>query len=304
MKLKTQVNKDFLELFYHEIDNLIIDEHSTRLNLHILKIENNKFSYFELVDSLFDGIVTYSLSRKELDLYKNSIGGQKYVKAVQKLRNYESNEGELGEILLYCFLDSHLNAPKVFTKLELKTSNNDYIKGSDGVHLLKLDSKNYQLIFGESKLKKNLRDSLYDAFKSINEFITRKNNNIHHEIKLLNSNLEKEAINDELYKFLKKVIMPSPAIDEIYKDNAFAIFVGFDVKIDDKTKKLPNHEFRNKIRSQIKNKVEERIDYIKKKIKDYDLYGNCFYIYAFPFIKLEETRKRVIKNLKEANNDF
>jgi len=296
-------HKDFLDLFYPEIQNRVLDDCNTKLNLHILKIENNRFCYNEMVENLADNIVTFALTRKELDLLRNN-EGKPYIKAVSRLRDYASNEGEFGEILLYCFLECHLGAPKIFTKMALKTSCNDYVKGADGVHILKLDEKNYQLIFGESKLRTTLRDAIYDALKSINNFRTRGKNNINDEIKLLNSKLREEALTDDLYDFLKKIIMPSAAIDDTNRDNAFGILAGFDIKVDEETQKLSNPEFRAKIRKDIKNEVENRIDYIHDKIHELGLQGYSFYIYAIPFTDLEEVRKRVIKNLKGATNDF
>jgi hypothetical protein len=48
-------------------------------------------------------------------------------KARGKFIDYINNKGgELGELLLYCFLESHLKAPKILSKLELKTSTNHY----------------------------------------------------------------------------------------------------------------------------------------------------------------------------------
>ena len=301
-KLST-AHKEFIDLFYEDLSNEPIDGCDTKINLHILKIENNRFCYSELVDNLFDNIVTYSLSRKELKLLKEK-HGTAYTRAVQKLRKYEENEGELGEILLYCFLECHLNAPKVFTKLELKTSSNEYVKGSDGVHILKIDEKNYQLVFGESKLRDKLTRALYDSFKSIKDFIDRPDNNINDEIHLLNTNLEKEAADDELYDFLKKIIVPKASDEEVFKDNAFGILVGFDIEIDDDIKKLENREFREKIREKIKSEVLSRKDYIKNKINELGLRGYSFYIYAIPFTDLAETRKKAIKHLKGASNDF
>jgi len=48
-------------------------------------------------------------------------------------------------------LETHLNAPKILTKLEVKTAPNDYVKGADGVHLLQLNEQDFQLILGEAK---------------------------------------------------------------------------------------------------------------------------------------------------------
>ena len=36
--------------------------------------------------------------------------------ARKKFKECLNNTGELGELLLYCFLEGHLNAPKIFNK--------------------------------------------------------------------------------------------------------------------------------------------------------------------------------------------
>lgn len=125
------------------------------------------------------------------------------VKAKEKLRKAESNDGELGEILLYCMLESHLNAPKLLTKLELKTAVNNYVNGADGVHLLKIDNSTYQFIFGESKLDANLQSGIYDAFKSINTLLKDDLNKLRYEISLVNSNILKETADEESTIILK-----------------------------------------------------------------------------------------------------
>lgn len=198
MFLNTGIKSEFLELFYHDLVDQDLGG-KNKLNLFILRISNNRLTYEKLVNELFDSIISYSLSRKELERYKDSQGGKKFIAARDKLRDYNSNEGELGEILLYCLLESHLNAPKILTKLEIKTSNNDYIKGADGVHLLKLDDTNFQLIFGESKLDSDLKTGIYKAFTSIMKFLDNKKNKIGFETNLVDSQLVKESVNDEMY---------------------------------------------------------------------------------------------------------
>jgi Domain of unknown function (DUF1837). len=298
MELQVAVEKDFLDLFYNDIKDITVDDSGNTLNLFTLKIENNKFAYTELLEALRNSVVTYALSRKEISDLGLKIGTI-YKRAVDRLRKYESNDGELGELLLYSFLESHLNAPKIFTKLKLKTSSNDYVKGADGIHLLKLDSKNYQLIFGESKVYTSITGGISEAFKSINEFLNRDTNNIYDEINLLCTHLKEEVVDNSLYEFLKKIIIPSASQDDIYKDNAFGIFVGFNIEISNDLKKLPTAKYREAIRKMIKNEVEKQIEYIKNKIEEYELYGYSFYIYMLPFTKLDETRKRFIRELKE-----
>lgn len=298
MELTSTINESFLELFYKEIECDVPDTHS-KLNLHILKIENNEFCYPELVNHLRNHFISFSLSRKEVqDFEKDKRYGELYTIAASKFRDYNVNEGEAGELLLFCFLESHLKAPKILTKLEIKLSSKDYAKGSDGVHLLKVADKDYQLIFGESKLEQKLTTSISNAFKSIHDFTTRSKNNINDEIGLLNSQLCKEAFNEDLYQFLKSVIIPKANADEpITKNNAFAIFAGFEIDPTDDEKKLNNSDFLKAIKEQIKKEVEGKMEHIKKKINEYNLHGYSFYVYVFPFMKLDETRKDIIKKI-------
>lgn len=298
MEFKSSIGESFLELFSQEIDFAIPDTQS-KLNLHILKIENNQFCYPELINELSNHFISFSLSRKEIaDFKKNEKYGELYRKAAAKFRDYNINEGEAGELLLFCFLESHLKAPKILTKLEIKLSTRDYAKGSDGIHLLKVSDRNYQLIFGESKLEQKLTTSISNAFKSIQDFITRSKSNINDEIGLLNSQLCKEAFEEDLYQFLKSVIMPKAnEKNPITKNNAFAIFAGFEINPTDAEKKLSNDDFLKLIKKKIKEEVESKIDHIKKKLDEYDLHGYTFYVYVFPFMKLDEMRKEIIKKI-------
>ena len=141
---------DFLDAF-DNLGSFEIDEYGkNRLELFSLKINSNEFNIKILEELLIDPMVDYALSRTVKEQYKNKPATLTR-KAKEKFIDYVRNKGELGELLLYCFLETHLQAPKVLSKLELKTSTSHYVNGSDGVHLLKLDNGDYQLIFGESK---------------------------------------------------------------------------------------------------------------------------------------------------------
>lgn len=301
LELKATLDESFLELFYKESEFQITDCNA-KLNLQILKIENNQFCYPELINHLRNHFISFSLSRKEIqDFEKDRRYGELYEKAASKFRDYNINDGEAGELLLFCFLESHLKAPKILTKLEIKLSTRDYAKGSDGVHLLKVADKEYQLIFGESKLEQKLTTSISNAFKSIHDFLTRSKSNIYDEIGLISSQLGKETFDEDLYQFLKSVIMPKANSDEpIVKNNAFAIFAGFEIDPTEDQKKLSNSDYLNTIRQQIRAEVEGKIDHIKMKISDYSLHGYTFYVYVFPFVKLDEIRKEIIEKITYA----
>lgn len=223
----------------------------------------------------------------------DKFGGKKSRQARTKFRQFTSNEGELGEVLLYCFLESHLNAPKILSKYELKTSTNDYIKGADGVHLLKKDDSTYQLVFGESKLYGELTKGVYDAFSSITTFLKNKNDT--YEEELINSNLNKEIFDENSYEVIKNILLPKRRItNNIDLDNSFAIFLGFNYEL---IENLKGNKAREKIKKDIEDIVMDSISSINFQLNKKNLKGYDFYIYTMPINNIESTRKEIIKRL-------
>ena len=161
---------------------------------------------------------------------------------------------------------------------------------------MKIDDKNYQLIFGESKLESNIRSGIYSAFSSINTFLTQKGKS-KYEIELLNSQLAKETFDENGYEVLRKIIIPSAKDEETYLDYSFGIFLGFNIDIDEEEKKKDFSEFRTIIREKIKNHVSENLASINTQLKKGEFTGYKFYIYVIPFSDLQNTRKEIIKQI-------
>lgn len=129
MLIETYIRREFLNLFTKVCENEAL-ENGNRLNVFALKISNNQFNYGNLSEELENALITYALSRHTYkELTEQRRFGNLASQAREKLRRADSNVGELGELLLYCLLESHLQAPKLLTKLELKTAANDYVKG-------------------------------------------------------------------------------------------------------------------------------------------------------------------------------
>jgi hypothetical protein len=294
--IENTIHDDFLELFYHDLDNEKLENNNT-LNLFTLKIKNNSFSYEELISELGNKLHYYALSRQQIEALKREDRLNDLInKAKSKLRDYSVNDGELGEILLYCLLESHLKAPKILTKLELKTNNNDYVKGADGVHLLKLNEQDYQLIFGESKLNADLNAGICNAFASIKNLIIEKGK-LSFELSLVESELFKEAFDQANYNFLKRIVKPSAKIGETNMDYSFGIFLGYNIELSNEKACLPNDQFRDKIRDKIKQTVISSIGSINTQIKKNEFVGYSFYVYVIPFSDLDKMRKEIIKGI-------
>lgn len=296
--IEKNIKDDFLDLFYNDLCDEALENNST-LNLFTLKIRNNAFTYDELINELGNKLCYFALSRKQVDELKREDKFNDLVKkAKAKLKHHADNDGELGEILLYCLLESHLNAPKILTKLELKTNSNDYVKGADGVHLLKLTDTDYQIVLGESKLNSDISKGVYEAFGSIKKFL-ESTSKLEFEIDLINSELVKEAYDKTTYDMLKKIIIPSAKEDETYLDYSFGIFLGFDIAITDQESKLTNRDFRKNIREKIKKEVLKAKNSLNKQLQKSDYKGYQFYIYVIPFSDLQNKRKHIIEKIVE-----
>ena len=270
-----------------------------KLNLFVLKINSNEFDYDLLLDMLLDPVIDYSISRQVKEKYKNRPATLSK-KAREKFVEYTRNNGELGELLLFCFLETHLGAPKILTKLELKTSTSHYVNGADGVHFLRLPDGNYQLIFGESKTYQKIDAAIREAFISIYNFkngINDKGNSKNGKKKkksLISDNLFKESFSEEERDFLESLIYPTPN-SNFDVDDAFGIFIGFQIDVSEEEKGMPTAEFRKLIKSRVDVEVSKYLGNIQQRIIDNKLQGHNFYIYVLPFTDINLKRQRIME---------
>ena len=99
-----------------------------RLRLFMLNTENKLFNYDELYQYILSNITRYVFDRRKSTEIENDPVKRNYatLDAISHFRDITSDDdkgagGELGEILLYLFLEQDMGAPKLFSKVELKT---------------------------------------------------------------------------------------------------------------------------------------------------------------------------------------
>lgn len=268
------------------------------LRLFYLDIFNNEFSYTGLYQLLQRNIGRYVFSRASIEQFKiegdAEAIGLKAIELLRKANNPNDNGagGELGEILLYLFLENKLNAPKLLSKVELKTSNNQYVFGSDGVHLLQIDNRTFQLVLGESKIKGKLNKAVDEAFESIKKVSDNPDN----ELRLIEKNILSESFDEEITEFIKSLIVPLKRDTSISVDNSFGIFLGYTLDID--AKQYSNSEFREAVKQKLKKDLDNISTYIENKINASGLFGYSFYFYILPFNNAKEDRANIINRLK------
>lgn len=279
---------------------------SNMLRLFMLNTENKLFNYDELYDYLLPNIAHYVFSRKTIQTVQLEPRKQMtiLVDALSHLREITSEKdkgagGELGEILLYLFLEQDLHAPKLLSKVEMKTNPQDYVKGADGIHFKFRTSESgkkvLQLVIGESKIRNSLESGIKDAFISIDTYLT---SNIHDRT-LLDTHLMNQMVDEEEANELRSYILSVPRQK---KETIFGIFIGYSI---DYTGEADSNDLYDvKV---IQENIKQVLAYkqtILDLIDHYKISNYEFNFYFLPFHNAFRDRKAFIDQLTKAHPHF
>ena len=299
-KFTKTINKGFDGVFT-EVDHKeslgLKNPHELRL-FH-LDVANNLFSFDELHRFLRRNIGRYVFSRTAIEQFYideeiEDIG----TKAIELLRSaYRMDEDqiseELGDIMLYVFLEQMLEAPKLYSKIELNPYGSQITSNGGGVHLLSLDNGGrpaYQMVFGKSKIVGDLRNAIDNAFKALVEL----KNDTRNELKILESTVLYQAYDPETTEYLKSIIIPSKKINASV-DKAFGIFLGYSIGL--KPENYSNEEFREKLMEKMNRDIKADVAYIIDKINEENLGSHSFYFYILPFNDADGEKKGIMNAL-------
>lgn len=269
------------------------------LRLFMLNTENKLFNYDELYEYILPNITKYVFDRKRnLEASQDPKKASTLIlDALSHLRPVTSEKdkgagGELGEILLYLFLEQDLKAPKLFSKVELKTNHKDYIKGCDGIHFKFRTKPNgekiLQLVIGEAKIQDELKDGIEASFKSIDIYLK---DNIQ-ERNLLDTHLMNQIVDEQEAKIIKDYIL---AVPRKKKETVFGIFIGY--SIDYSGEKDTNDQYDEKVIQENIKQVLEYKSLIVDTIKEYNISNYEFNFYFLPFNNAQRDRKIIIESL-------
>ena len=270
-----------------------------KLRLFMLNTENKLFNYDELYQYILSNITRYVFDRRKNTEIENDLTKRNFatLDAISHLRDVTSDKdkgagGELGEILLYLFLEQDMGAPKLFSKVELKTAPRDYVKGSDGIHFKFRETEDgkkvLQLVIGEAKIQNDLEDGIKAAFASVNTYLTE---NIQ-DRNLLDTHLMNQLADEEEANILKEYILSVPRKK---KETVFGIFIGYSIEYkgdsdtpDEYDKKVMNENIQQVLAYQTK---------IVEYINQYNISNYEFNFYFLPFHNAMRDRKTIIESL-------
>jgi hypothetical protein len=167
-------------------------------------------------------VFSYSEIEKKLSIRSDKAPEKLFQKAVRKISKHTA-KGELGELLLFILLDVYFEAPKLLSKISLKTSRRMPVYGADAVHAQYRDGI-LRLYLGESKLHKSFSNAASKAAESISSFLEK----YRVEFDLIDSYIDFPEMDTEVRGELIDLLNPFSEDDKNIADILHApCFIGF-----------------------------------------------------------------------------
>ena len=273
-----------------------------QLKTFILDIGNHEFDYESVKKFIQQNIGRYVFSRAKRNKYKVEENienlGIDAIKAYKNRISTKKETNHFNEIMLYLFLECVLNAPKIYSKMELQTTTSDeYISSSAGIHLLLLKNGPTiinQYVLGATDSLGNLKDAIDSSFKQIEAL----RDNRGKEYNLIESTVLNYSFDAKTTEELESIILPQKNTKAKKPEQAFGIFLGYTIDIPNKNELTPA-EFENAVKEKMEQDINDLTPYIISKIRELDLSGNSFYIYVLPFNNVEIDKNEIMQKALE-----
>lgn len=280
---------------FHEIPHSI--NLSTRkpndIKLYYLNTDCDGLNYEQLKDFVLLNLGNYIYSRQEsksqIDAGKIKLIGIKALNEFKKSNVFNGNE--LGNILLYSFLECILKAPKLFSNYEI---NRHSISSSNAIHLCTVKDAKLpysMLVFGTS----NIEDDFRSAFTTtINKIVNIKKDE-ENKFNFVNSSIFNASFDYVNAEKIKQLIIPNETKTS-YIQAGYAIFIGYKVNIDSNDFDTPE-EFSNALKNQMKLDIINNLELIENTIKSNNLDKRSIYIYILPFNDPKNDKSSIIEEI-------
>ena len=271
-----------------------------QLRIFHLNVIDNEFVFDKLEAFLKRNIGQYVFSRAQIEKYK--IEGDAFSVGMDALEIMRKNGSpgqkgtgnDLGEIMLYVFLEQVLGAPKILSKVELQTGAKQYSSKCDGIHLLSLEAPAgipyYQMVFGTSSITGDMKDAIDDAFDAIMQI---ENQKAQERILAENTVFSKSFDSDNIKK-IKDLLIPAKG-RQVPCDTAYGVFLVYDLGLNPSN--YTAVEFRNELSRKMQMDIQFNQGFIVKKINELKLENHSFYFYILPLNNAETERTEIMERV-------
>lgn len=304
-QLQCTLNRDDFDSIFIESEGAgkLNNPNYSQVRLFYLDIENNEFAYDCLNDFLIDNIGYYVLSRTEMqelrDKHKEQAACLRAIRAMNQhgMPGEKGTGNDLGEVMVYAFLEDVLGAPKILTKAEIIGGTAG--SRTDGVHLLKLNDSGkdkYQLVLAASDITGDIKKAVTSVLLRLEDIIGAMSK----ERQMVDRAVLSSSFDDDTTEYLKSILIPSRARSG-RPDISFGIFVGYSLGID--SSQYDTDTYRIKAMEQMKKDVEDIAPYISNQLLKMALLGknkignHSFYFYFMPFDDADKDKDTIMHNL-------
>lgn len=267
-----------------------------------LKFDDFDFDYHGLWKHLRNNIGYYVYSRTQIKQYMDDdeISALAYDAIAHIKEMIASGKmptgNELGELLLYIFLEQVLNAPKLMSKVEFGNHGGVFTSESAGIHLLTADTTVpfNQIVLGTSMINGNLQAAIDSAFADAQKLKNGKKD----ERRFVESNIFAASFPNDVYDQLESIILPAESTGK-KPATAFGMFLGYTLNgVSANGKSVDGYQ--NDVIDQLKADIINQAPFIESKITQYGLDGYSLYIYLLPFVDADEDKKDIMDKLLQS----
>ena len=272
------------------------------LQIFCLKFDDFDFDYQGLWKHLRNNIGYYVYSRAQIKQYMDDdeISALAYDAIVHVKEMIASGKiptgNELGELLLYIFLEQVLNAPKLMSKVEFSNHGGIFTSESAGIHLLTADATVpfSQVILGTSMIDGDIQVAIDSAFADAKDLKDRKKD----ERRFVESNIFAASFPEKIYDQLEAIILPDETSGK-KPATAFGMFLGYTLNgVSASGKSIDAYQ--NDVHDKLKADIISQVPFIESKIAQYGLDGYSLYIYLLPFSDADEDKKDIMDKLLQS----
>lgn len=283
--------KKFDQVFTLVAENKISDLYPSDLKMYRLGMDVEGIEYRKLHNFLLNTIGEYVHSRVQVgEINNDEEYGTIAIKALSlMLENGSPDEkgigNELGELLLYVFLEHVLQAPKLMSKVELAGLSATKTSKSDGIYLLVSNGgvPFNQLVFGASRLDETLERAVDAALSDVIKIKNNKNK----EYDLVESSMFYRSFDRDMANRIMDIIIPRKGnVDK--PPMAFGVFLGYSLNMIGDIASCV---------SKMENDIKGCLSYMKQQIHSLGLSQYSFYVYVIPFNDAVLDKKQIMGKL-------
>ena len=289
----------FTEVLHDEKIGLHVPE---KIRLFYLDIRNNRFDLEKLKTKLYYNLGQYAFSRAMIDRFTRAGNKDALISQAQRILrekgvDIKGTGAELGELLLYVFLEEKLGAPKLMSRIETAVDCEGYHSLPDNIHLLpsSVSGETYhQMVFGTSSIVGDIKYAINQAFERIVRIEQREKEELTMVDNLVLHTPADRFSSEEDIAFLKHMFLPVEG-RKPPRATSYAVFLGYTIGLEPEN--YSPTEFPSVVEDKIVDDMRRHLPLIVEKIKENKLGIHSFYFYIVPFNDAEANKKAVMEDI-------